>query len=72
MNGYFVGVVIYADNISLLSPTKCLWCICQKHRYFIKSGENQLYIFPAHPNSLPGLPLHFMNIYIVCDLLVHS
>ena len=73
MNGYFVGTIIYEDDITLLGPIRSsilsmlnVCCVYAKNiDYFIQSGEKQLYIFPAHPNSLP---LHFMKTNI---LFVH-
>ena len=73
MNGYFVGAVIYADDITLLGPTRSsilsMLNVCDVYArnmdiLFNPAKTNCIY-FPAHPNSLPGLPLHFMNTDIV-------
>ena len=73
MNGYFVGAVIYADDITLLGPTRSsilsMLNVCDIYArnmdiLFNPSKPNCIF-FLAYPNLLPGLPLHFMNIAIV-------
>ena len=64
MNGYFVGAVIYADDITLLGPTRSsilsMLSVCDVY------ARNMDILFnPAYPNSLPGFPLHFMNTDLV-------
>ena len=65
-NCYVVGAVIYADDIPLLGPSRSsiLSMLMSPETWII-----QFYIFLSHPNSLPGLPLHFINTDIV---FVHS
>ena len=73
MNGYFVGAVIYADDITLLGPTRSsilsMLSVCDvyarnKDILFNPAKTNSIFS-PAYPTSLPGLPLHFMNTDIV-------
>ena len=69
MNGYFVG----EDDKTLLGPTRSsiLSMLNVRDVYarimdilFNPAKTNYIYS-PAHPNSLPGIPLHFMNTDIV-------
>ena len=70
MNGYFVGIVIYADDITLLGPTRSgilsMLNVCDvyaRNMNILLNPSKTNFIFPpAHPNSLP---LHFMNTDIV-------
>ena len=73
MNGYFVGAVIYADDITFLGTTRSsilsMLNVCDvyvRSMDILFNPANTNCIFsPAHPNSLPGLPLHFMNTDVV-------
>ena len=73
MNGYFVGAVIYADDITLLGPTRysilLMLNVCDVYArnmdILLNPAKNTCIFFPAYPNLLPGLPLHFMNTEIV-------
>ena len=73
---------IYADGITLLGPTRSsilsMLNVCDIYARNMDIVFNQAKthcIFPpAHPNSLTGLPLHFMNTDVVfflssCTLL---
>ena len=73
MNGYFVGAVIYADDITLLGPTRSsilsMLNVCDVYArnmdiLFNPSKINCIFS-QAHPNLLQGIPLHFMNTDIV-------
>ena len=76
MNGYFVGAVIYANDITLLGPTRSsissMLNVCDIHArnmdILFNPPKTKFIFSPAHPNSLPGLSLHFMNTDIVCVL----
>ena len=71
--GYFVGTVIYEDDITLLGPTRSsilsMLNVCDvyaRNMDILFNPEKTNCIFsPSHPNLLPGLPLHFMNTDIV-------
>ena len=73
MNGYFVGAVIYADDITLLAPIRSgilsMLNVCDVYArnmdFIFNPAKTNCIFFPACPNSLPGLPLHFMNTDIV-------
>ena len=70
MNGYFVGAVIYADDITLLGPTRSsilsMLNVCDVYAKNVFNPAKTNCIFsPPYANSLPGLPLHFMNTDIV-------
>ena len=73
MNVYFVGAVIYADDITLLGPTRSsilsMLNVCDVYArnmdILFNPAKINCIFFPAYPNSLPGLPLHFMNTDIV-------
>ena len=73
MNGYFVGAVIYADDITLLGPTGSsilsMLNVCDVYvrnmDILFNPAKTNCICFPAYPNSLPGLPLHFMDTDIV-------
>ena len=81
MNGYFVGAVIYADDITLLGPARSsilsMLNVCDVYArnmdILFNPAKTNCIFFPSHPNSLPGLPLHFMNTDVVflpsCKLL---
>ena len=73
-NGYFVGAVIYADDIILLGSTRsfilsmlngCDVYVRNMDILFYSAKTNCIFS-PVHLNSLPGIPLHFMNTDIVC------
>ena len=65
MNGYFVGAVIYADDIILLGPTRSsilsMLNVCDvyaRNIYILfNSAKKQLYIFPRH------IPIHFQDLH---------
>ena len=70
MTCYFVGAVIYADDITLLGPTRpsilSMLNVCDVYArnmdiLFNPAKTNCI----AHPNSLPGISLHCMNTDIV-------
>ena len=73
MNGYFVGAVIYADDITLLGPTRSsilsMLSVCDVYARNIdilfNPAKTNCIFSPAYPTSLPGLPLHFTNTDIV-------
>ena len=73
MNGCFVGAIMYADDASLLGPTCSsilsmpnLCDVYARNMYILfNPATTNCIFFPAHPNSLPGPPLHFMNTGIV-------
>ena len=73
MNGYFVGAVIYADAITLLGPTRSsivsmlnVYDVYARHMDILfNPAITNCIFFPAYPNSLPGLSLHFINTAIV-------
>ena len=73
MNGYFVGAVIYADDITLLGPTRSsilsMLSVCDVYArnmdILFNPAKTNCIFFPAYPTSLLGLPLHFMNTDIV-------
>ena len=73
MDGYFVGAVIYADDITLLGPTRpsilSMLNVCDVYArnmdILFNPAKTNCIFFPAHPNSLPRLPLHLMNTYII-------
>ena len=73
MNGYFVGAVIYADDITLLGPTRSsilsMLSVCDVYArnmdILFNPAKTNCIFPPAYPTSLPGLPLHFMNTDIV-------
>ena len=73
MNGYFVGAVFYADDITLLGPTRssilAMLKVCDVYArnmdILFNPAKTNCIFFPSHPNSLPGLPLHFLNTGIV-------
>ena len=73
MNGYFVGAVIYADDISLFGLTRSsilsMLNVCDVYARNIdilfNPAKTSCIFSTAHPDSLPGIPLHFMNTYIV-------
>ena len=74
MNGYCVEAVFIADDITLLGPTRSsilsMLNVCDIYARNIdilfKQAKTNCIFSPAHPNSLPGLPLHFMNTAVVC------
>ena len=73
MNGYFVGAVIYADDITLLGLTRSsilsMLNFCDVYArnmdILLNPAKTNCIFPPAHPNSFPGIPLHFMNTDIV-------
>ena len=73
MNDYFVGAVIYADDIPLLGSTRSsilsMLNVCDVYArnmdILFNPAKTNCIFFPAYPNSLLGLPLHFMNTDIV-------
>ena len=81
MNSYFVGAVIYADDITLLGRTRSsilsMLNVCDvyaRNIYILVNPAKTNCIFSQHiPIYLPGLPLHFMNTAVVlltsCTLL---
>ena len=62
MNSHFVGAVIYADNITLLGPTRnsvmALLDICSNyahdHDIIFNPSETTCIYFPCHQSSFPG------------------
>ena len=73
MNGYLMGAVIYADDITLLGPTRSsilsMVNVCDVYArnmdILFNPAKTNCIFSPAHPSSLPGIPLHFMNTDIV-------
>ena len=73
MNGYFVGAVIYADDITLLDPTRSsilsMLSVCDVYArnmdILFNPAKTNCIFSPTYPNSHPGLQLHFMNTGIV-------
>ena len=73
MNSYFVRAVIYADDITLLGPTRSSILsmlnvadvYARNMDILFHQPKTNCIFFPAHHNSLLGLPLHFMNTDIV-------
>ena len=65
MNGYFVGAVIYADDITLLGPPRSsilsMLNVCDVNARNMDSlfnpAKTNCIFSPAYPNSLPGLTL---------------
>ena len=64
MNGYFVGAVIYADNITLLGPTRSsilsMLSVCDVYArnmdiYSIR--RKPIVYFPQH------IPIHFQDFH---------
>ena len=68
MNGYFVGAVIYADDITLLGPTRSsilsMLSVCDVYArnmdILFNPAKNQLYIFPSisHFTSRTSITLY--------------
>jgi len=69
MNGHFVGAIIYADDITLLGPTRSsvvsLLDVCAeyatKHDILFNPSKTTCMYFSPYPSSLPGKMLSFMN-----------
>ena len=69
MNSHFVGAVIYADDITLLGPTRnsvmALLDICSNyahdHDIIFKPSKTTCIHFPCHQSSFPGKELSFMS-----------
>ena len=74
MNSYFVGAVIYADNTTLLCPTRSsilsMLNICDMYArnmdiFLFNPAKTNCIFSSAHPKSLLGLLLHFPSILCV-------
>ena len=72
------GAVIYADDVTLLGPTRSsilsMLNICDVYArnmdILFNPAKTYCIFSPAYPNSLPVLPLHFMNTDIgICTFL---
>ena len=69
MNSHFVGAVIYADDITLLGPTRnsvmALLDICSNyahdHDIIFNPSKTTCIHFPCHQSSFPGKELSFMG-----------
>ena len=69
MNSHFVGAVIYADDITLLGPTRnsvmALLDICSNYAHdndiIFNPSKTTCVHFPCHQSSFPGKELSFMG-----------
>ena len=69
MNSHFVGAVIYADDITLLGPTRnsvrALLDICSNyaddHDIIFNPSKTTCIHFPCHQSSFRGKELSFMG-----------